>query len=256
MSAERGAEVRDAIYVLGGAWMLSDEAKVVADEVGTGRWALYMAGRGGVLGDVHPDVVTAAFYFFPASSVHKGWNKALAVMTPSEAARRFATASHAWGRAHLAGVDGLEALDTALATVIDSAPVAGLPLFAGWRAMPLPDDLPARVIQRCQVLREHRGGAHAAAVLSCGLGPLEAIMAGPGYGEETARFFQWPEPYPDGTPFVEQHRRAEELTNEIVGRAWAVLSDGEFAAATETMSRASERVPGWFGKYGLNSRTG
>ena len=42
--------------------------------------------------------------------------------------------------------------------VVDSAEAAALPLFAGWRALPRPDDAAGRLGLLLNVLREHRGG--------------------------------------------------------------------------------------------------
>ena len=51
--------------------------------------------------------------------------------------------------------------------------------MAGWRALPLPPDPPARLAQLLNVLREYRGALHARAVAEAGLAPVEAIVAGP-----------------------------------------------------------------------------
>ena len=48
-----------------------------------------------------------------------------------------------FGRRHLASVAGLERL-AELGKVVAAAPEPGLPLYAGWRAMPLADDAPAQ----------------------------------------------------------------------------------------------------------------
>jgi hypothetical protein len=52
------------------------------------------------------------------------------------------------------------------------------------------------------VLRELRGSVHVLAVVAAGLGPLAAVLATG--GEENARRFGWPEPFPsiDAAPKV------------------------------------------------------
>ena len=61
-----------------------------------------------------------------------------------------------------------------------SAETAGMPLFAAWRAMPLPDDSPGRPgRRRPTLLREHSPGRTCWRSGPAGLTPLEAMLAGP-----------------------------------------------------------------------------
>ncbi|MEU0569714.1 hypothetical protein ABZ297_30650 [Nonomuraea sp. NPDC005983] len=117
-----------------------------------------------------------------------------------------------------------------------AAPSAGAPLFAGWRAVPLPGDAPGRAIQLMHVVRELRGGLHADAVLAAGLGPLEATLAtdhdgtpfGRATGELIAKFFTWPEPYPVPEPEVIARRAAaEDATDDLMASVFSVLDRHE-----------------------------
>src|SRR6185312_17226025 len=86
--------------------------------------------------------------------------------------------------------------------VVVSAEAAGMPLFAAWRAMPLPDGAPsARAAVLAHLLREHRGQAHLLAIRATGLTPLEAIISGP-QGETGATAFGWQPPFPPYEPLV------------------------------------------------------
>ena len=49
-----------------------------------------------------------------------------------------------------------------------------------------------------QILREWRGGNHLVATTAVGLSPLEAILTNEGPGQ--AKFFGWPEPFPEFAP--------------------------------------------------------
>jgi hypothetical protein len=128
----------------------------------------------------------------------------------------------AWGRRKLGGHDGCARIAELLQRVAEEASPVGAPLFAGWRAVPLADDSPARAVQLMHVVRELRGGLHANAVISAGLDPLEATLAaghdatpfGRTTGERIARFFTWPEPYPQPGPDVVERRAAVEETSE------------------------------------------
>src|SRR4029453_7300383 len=55
-----------------------------------------------------------------------------------------------------------------------SAPFEGRPMYAALRAIPIPDDVVARLFHAASLLREHRGDGHIAALMSEGVGGLEA----------------------------------------------------------------------------------
>ncbi len=241
----RAARVKDTIGRLGGGFMLSEQAKAKGKELGTGGWGTYMIGRGGVLGDVHPHVVAAAMAFFPYDRVETGWERGRAVLPPAEAATRFAEICHEWATARLADVPDLGRLADLLAPVAEAAGVAGAPLFAGWRAMPLPDEPAARATQLCHVLREHRGANHAIAVLASELTPLEAVLTAGGPGN--ASFFGWPEPYPDVSHLIGRTGRraaADALTDQLAGTPWLALDESAFAECADLLDRAAKAAFG------------
>lgn len=223
---ETAAAARDIVVEFGGAFMTSPEAKAAGKEYGYRGWQLYMTGRAGVLGDVPVEVVEAAVGFFDPGLVRFGWEGGRAVAPLHETVDRYVEVCRAWGRHRLGDLPEVERLGELLEAVGSSADAAGWPLFAGWRALPLPDDGPGRVAQLLQVLREHRGGAHLAAVRVCGLRPLEAVIAGE--GPEEARFFGWRGDLPEITDDVRARRAAaEEATNAQVAPAYAALDDNE-----------------------------
>ncbi|GAA5053666.1 hypothetical protein HNP84_002833 [Thermocatellispora tengchongensis] len=240
------AAVKDAIGVLGGGFMMSREAKALCEQNGLGGREMYFRGRCGVLGEVDADVVTAACVFFPAGHVRESWEGGRS-LPADKAADMYASACHAWGRRRLGGFDGCARLAGLLEPVIAEASVLGAPLFAGWRALPPPPDAPARAAHMLHVARELRGGVHGMAVLSLGLSPLEATLVGTHFGSPTgladgvamARFLQWPEPYPEPSArAVELRARAEELTDELLAPAFAVLDDAQAGELIELLGRA------------------
>lgn len=212
---------------LGGAWMISSEAKAAGKEHGYRGWQLYLAGRAGVLGDVSSDVVHATLGFLHPDLVRTGWEAGREVAPLGETVSRYLEVCHAWGRHRCADLAEADRLADLLHAVVRAADPAGWPLFAAWRSQPMPDDGPGRVVQLLHVLREHRGGAHLAAVRQAGLAPLEAIVAGGG-GAANATFFGWPDPLPEPT---DAHRSrlaaAEAATDTQVAPAYAVLSEDE-----------------------------
>jgi hypothetical protein len=141
------------------------------------------------------EVVVAAEAFFPPDVVRTAWEEGRALVAPADAARFYAELCADHARSRFA-----DDADTARAVelverVVDAAPYAGLPLFVGWRALPRPTDAPAGSAAAQLPARAPRLGARGGGGRGR-LGPLEAIVAG-SYGEANARFFEWPEPYPD-----------------------------------------------------------
>ena len=106
--------------------------------------------------------------------------------------------------------------------VVAAVDAAGLPLFAAWRAMPVPDDAPgARGGGRCCTCCTSTGcGVHVVAVRASGLTPLEAIIAGPD-GETGAVAFGWQPPYPPAGPLVRRLMWAEAVADSLAGQAYA-----------------------------------
>ena len=219
----------------GGAFMLHPDTTTRGEAIGLDFGSFYGLGRGGVLGDVDADVVIASFAFFEPGIVRVIWEGARTKMTPAEGATAYAAACADWGREHLAGVDGLDEIAHLLEMVTQSASPVGAPLFAGWRAMPLPDDAPGRAMQLLHVARELRGGLHVCAVLAAGLTPAEALMLS---NPDGMALFGWSEPYPDPEPHRAAHAEAEVTTNRLVAPAFAALDDGERERLAELLDAA------------------
>lgn len=234
--------VKDQIARLGGGFMRSREVAASAAEAGYRGWQMYFAGRAGVLGDVDADVVTAATAFFPATFVRHAWEGARSVEPRTAAVARYADAAHGWGRRQLAGFSGATRLAELLDQVVAQAGVLAAPLAAGWRAVPLPADAPARVVHLAHVLREHRGAMHVVAVLAAGMHPLEAMVAGPD-GVEGARYFGWREPFPVvDTALGAARARVETDTDRLEAPTWDVLSADEAAECVRLLDAALRAV--------------
>jgi hypothetical protein len=213
---------KPVVVGVGGAFMISSEAKAAGTEHGYRGWQLYVAGRTGVLGDVRPEVVAATLGFHEPGLVRSAWAGAGRVAPTTITAARYVEVCHAWGRRRYAGLAELDRLADLLERVAAAADPAGWPLFAAWRAQSLPDDAAGRVVQLMQVLREHRGGAHLGAVRAAGLRPLEAVVAAG--GSRNATFFGWPDPLPEVSDDLRARlARAEAVTDEQVAPAYAVL---------------------------------
>ncbi len=140
-------------------------------------WDIYFAGRAAPLGLVPAEVVDALFYNFAPGEVARHVPKVWATTTPDAAI----TARQAGCAAALRRILGDQVESPAFARAAElllkaaiSAPFEGRPMYAALRAIPIPDDVVARLFHAASLLREHRGDGHIAALMVEGVGGLEA----------------------------------------------------------------------------------
>jgi hypothetical protein len=143
----------------------------------TNFWDTYFAGRAAPLGLVPAEVVHALFYNFAPGEVARHIPKVWDITTPEAAiAARQAGCVKALRRIlgdHVDAPAFARATDLMLDAAV-SAPFEGRPMYAALRAIPTPDDVVARLFHAASLLREHRGDGHIAALMSEGVGGLEA----------------------------------------------------------------------------------
>lgn len=143
----------------------------------TNYWDTYFAGRAAPLGRATAEVVDAVFYNFAPGEVARHIPSVWDVTTPEAAiAARQAGCAQALRRVLGNHVDapGFAHAAALLTKSATSAPVAGRPMYAALRAIPIPDDVVARLFHAATLLREHRGDGHIAALMVEGVGGLEA----------------------------------------------------------------------------------
>lgn len=216
---------RTAISGVGSKFMLDGRTYKRGAELGFEGIDFYLGGRGGVLGDVHGDVLAAALFFFDAEHVRTVWERAGKVTSRSVAGAAFAECGYDWARQHLADVDAaaLQSVIELGGAVVAGANPAGAPLFAGWRALGQPDDVQGAVLHVLNALRELRAALHGGAILAAGLAPVEALALN---SPAMAGIFGWAElPPTDGLQPVWQS--AEDATDVAMGRALAVIPEAE-----------------------------
>jgi len=222
----------------GSAFYFTPASLAKGEAVGLDRGQWYFLGRGGVLGDVEPAVVTAAFGFFNPAIVAMVWNAAKAKLAPRAAGTLFMAACADHGRATLAGAGSLAVFVAAAEKVVAAAEVDGLSLFAAVAAEPLAEDLPGRAMQLVAVLRELRGSAHLVGVRAAGLSAKVAHFVS---RPDDGRMFGYSDAFEptdaDRAAMVE----AEAITDRIVAPAYAVLTEAEraeFVAAVHEIHAA------------------
>lgn len=225
---------------IGSRFMLDGETYKRGADLGFQGLDFYVVGRGGVLGEVDADVVSAAFTFFEPSAVRTLWDQGRSVMPPARAAVEFAGACAAWAEAHVP--DGLDATRLAeLAGKVGAAArLACAPVFAGWRALEVPTSPKAAAVHQMNVLRELRGGLHGAAVVSAGLTPLQALSV---KTPQMVAMFGWPEAAEtDG--LAAALATAEEHTNRSIAHAYEGLDGAERAELVELATALDEATKG------------
>ena len=228
MTPEQAAgEARNAVLELGGAFADDPRTLRRARQMGLSGWAFFVAGHGGALGDVRSDTVAAALGFIAPEAVGDGWDGARRVLAPPEVAAVHLAECCRWGVEHLGAFPVLGRLIELTSRIVLAADAAGMPLFAAWRAMPVPDDRPAaHAAVLLHLMREHRGGAYLLAVRASGLTPLEAVIAGP-EGEAGAVAYGWQPPYPAAAPLLRKRLWAEAVTDRLVAPAYGALDVDE-----------------------------
>ncbi|MDP1805334.1 MAG: hypothetical protein Q8K72_09225, partial [Acidimicrobiales bacterium] len=189
-SLETAIATAPAIGAVGSHFMLDGNTYKKGAELGFQGLDFYACGRGGVLGDVDADVVSAALTFFEPDNVRTLWTQGRAVMAPAEATAAFAACCADWAEDHVPdGFDATRLADLASA-VIAGARTACAPAFGGWRALPVPSAPKAAAVHQMNVLRELRNGLHGAAVIAAGLTPLQAVSI---RSPQMVALFGWPE---------------------------------------------------------------
>ncbi|MEV4705083.1 SCO6745 family protein [Actinoplanes sp. NPDC049316] len=217
-------------------------------------WDGYFAGRAAPLGAAPAEVVHAVFYNFADGEVARHipwvWGKT----TPQEAItvrERASAAALRDGMGRLAGSpDLVRTADLATRAAL-SAPTEGRPLYAGLRALGVPEQPVARLWHAATLLREHRGDGHNAVLVAHGIGGTEAhVLLALSLGmraEEFGRVHHLPRAYlatvVDGLRtrglvdaagrFTDAGRdtreRVEARTDDLAAAAYDVLDAGELA---------------------------
>ncbi|HVW80262.1 MAG TPA: MarR family transcriptional regulator [Mycobacteriales bacterium] len=143
----------------------------------TDYWDTYFAGRAAPLGLATAEVVDALFYNFAPGEVARHIPKVWHTTTPEAAiAARRLGATRALRRILADQVDspGFARMTDLLLKAATSAAPQGRPMYAALLALPVPDDVATRLFHAGSLLREHRGDGHIAALMTEGVGGLEA----------------------------------------------------------------------------------
>jgi hypothetical protein len=140
-------------------------------------WDGYFAGRSAPLGRVPAEVVHAAFYNFADGEVARHIPKVWDTTTPEAAHAAREQGCVAALRAilgDLVDTTGFARAAELLALASTGAPTNGRVMYAGLRALPMPEEPVARLWFAANMLREHRGDGHITALVSEQIGGIES----------------------------------------------------------------------------------
>lgn len=217
-------------------WMMAEATYAYGVELGfaTGR-QFWVVGRAGVIGEAPAEVAVGALAFHAPEHVIEAWHAVPAGMTHLQVSEHYQGRIHQWGDEVISRFDPerMERLDALGRRIIDAAPACLGALFTGWRRMPIPSSVGARVALTTHILREMRAAAHINAIIAAGITPLDAILAstnapprtGPAYAEQMG----FKGPFRDPEEVRAQRLEAERLTGAILEPYFAVLSPTELA---------------------------
>jgi hypothetical protein len=160
---------------------MEEEPTEAVMALGRGRmnvWDAYFAGRAAPLGrDMPAAVVHALFYNFADGEVARHIPRVWEMVTPEAASAAREQGSVAALRRILGGLADTPTVARAGDLLIKagtSAPTDGRALYAAVRTLPVPTERTARLWHGANLLREHRGDGHVAALLSLGISGTEA----------------------------------------------------------------------------------
>jgi hypothetical protein len=140
-------------------------------------WDGYFASRSAPLGLVPPEVVHAIFYNFApgeaARHVPQVWRTATPEAALAARERGCAAGLREAIGDELADSPGLARAADLLTKAASSAPTEGRPLYAAHLTLAVPEEPLARLWHAANLVREHRGDGHNAALLVHGIGGTE-----------------------------------------------------------------------------------
>lgn len=224
--AALAAAVADPLQQVGAAYYFDPATLAVGKEHGLDGFRFYFLGRGGPLGDVEPRVVSAAFGYFNPEVVAAMWASGRERLAPRDAGRLHLRCAYDFARSRFGEVEGLEAWNEAAATVVEALDPTSLPLFAAISAEPAPTDAPARAMHPAILLREGRGSVHLLALVANG---LDSKLAHRIKRPDAYELFGWKDDPEITGEAAQLHEQAEELTNDIMGRAFDALEPDAMA---------------------------
>ncbi len=163
------AATAQQIQQIGALHYFGEPAQTTAESLGLDGFRFYFVGRAGVLGDAPADVARSSFGYFEPGVMTKMWNTGKERADITEVAQAQLDIAYRLGADKLGQVDGLGDAAIAMREMADAIDPAGLPLFAGFRTLEMPEDPTHAFMHQAIVHRELRGSVHLACCAAMGL---------------------------------------------------------------------------------------
>ena len=182
--------LRDALEPIATQGWWSPQAGARLDALGIDFLPGYVWGRAAALGSPSASVVAATFGVFEPGLVAAVYEAGSALVSRDDilAARRDGGTSSV---AAVADPDDCSAIADPLLAALADLDGLGRPLFSALRSLPVPSSPAGRLWRAAELVREHRGDGHLAALVAAGLTAAEANVLterwlGFGLGEYSA----------------------------------------------------------------------
>ncbi len=228
-----------------------------------GFWQGYFASRVAPMGPVGGEVCAALFYNFRTDMATRALPSAWTVTTPRAVLDAREDALRGVLEKMFAGAQGIDEAADLLAEAASGASVEGRPLFAGHRALHRPDDPVSALWWGSTLLREHRGDGHVAALVTHGIGGLDANVLFVGTGRVPREVLQVSRSWSDSewdsalrrlaerglldgdelTPGgAELRQEIEDTTDDLAAEPWDHLGEQGTERVVELLTPLRERV--------------
>jgi|SRR5882757_3120341 len=164
--------LRDALEPLSQHSVWSAHVNAVLADAGMDFVTGVVCGRAAALGEAAPAVVVATFGSWEPATLTALYESGRGICSRAD----LLTIRQSAGEESLAAVLGdadVEPVVRALRRTVNAVDATGRPLFAGFRALPWPENSLGALWRACEALRERRGDSHVVAYTALGLRPLD-----------------------------------------------------------------------------------
>ncbi len=256
VTATPARRLRDALEPIATQGWWSPQAGARLDALGVDFLPGYVWGRAAALGSPTASVVAATFGVFEPGLIAAVYEAGSALVPRED----ILAARQDGGTASVAAVadpDDCAAVADPLLAVLADLDGLGRPLFSALRSLPVPTSPAGRLWRAAELVREHRGDGHLAAVVGAGLSAVEANVLterwlGFGLGEYSAtRGFGPPQlgaavanlqarGWMDGDDLTDRGRAARVRIEEVTDASQESLIEGCGAGLDGIIAKAGD----------------
>lgn len=256
VTATPARRLRDALEPIATQGWWSPQAGARLDALGVDFLPGYVWGRAAALGSPTASVVAATFGVFEPGLIAAVYEAGSALVPRDD----ILAAREDGGTASVAAIadpDDCAAVADPLLAVLADLDGLGRPLFSALRALPVPTSPAGRLWRAAELVREHRGDGHLAALVAAGLTAVEANVLterwlGFGLGEYSAtRGFGPPQlgaavanlqarGWLDGDDLTDRGRAARVRIEEVTDASQEALIEGCGAGLDGIIAKAGD----------------